>query len=77
MAGCIAYAGQGFSAGVLHMLAASRDAAYCLPEPGQVAPTPHTRELDHVLAVYLGWWDVLVEHRRPIQVDLLSGSAVE
>ncbi len=35
MAGCIAYAGKGFSDGVLHMLAASRHAAYCLPVPGQ------------------------------------------
>ena len=31
MAGCIAYAGQGFSDGVRHMLAPSRHAAYCLP----------------------------------------------
>jgi hypothetical protein len=31
MAGCIVYAGQGFSDGVRHMLAASRHAAYCLP----------------------------------------------
>lgn len=77
MAGCIAYAGQGFSAGVLHMLAASKDAAYCLPEPGQSVATVETRELDHVLAVYFGWWDVLVEHRRPIQADLLSGSPVD
>jgi hypothetical protein len=66
MAGCIAYAGQGFSAGVLHMLAAARDAAYCLPAAGQTETTSETKELDHVLAVHFGWWDVLVEHRRPL-----------
>ena len=66
MAGCIAYAGQGFSAGVLHMLAASRDAAYCLPIDGQMETTTDTRELDHVLAVHFEWWDVLIEHKRPV-----------
>jgi hypothetical protein len=66
MAGCIAYGGQGFSQGVLHMLAASRHAAYCLPVPGQADTTAETRELDHVLAVHFGWWDVLIEHRRPV-----------
>ena len=35
MAGCIAYAGKGFSAGVLHMLRASTRAAYCLPVADQ------------------------------------------
>src|ERR1044072_4723683 len=39
MAGCIAYAGQGFSDGVRHMLAASRHAAYCLPGEGQIETT--------------------------------------
>jgi hypothetical protein len=66
MAGCIAYAGQGFSAGVLHMLAASRDAAYCLPIEGQMDTTTDTRELDHMLAVHFEWWDVLIEHKRPV-----------
>ena len=66
MAGCIAYAGQGFSPGVLHMLAAARDAAYCLPASGQAETTPDTKELDHVLAVHFGWWDVLVENKRPV-----------
>jgi len=66
MAGCIAYAGGGFSQGVLHMLAASRHAAYCLPHAGQLASTPETKELDHMLAMHFGWWDVLVENRRPV-----------
>ena len=66
MAGCIAYAGQGFSQGVLHMLAASKDAAFCLPQPGQTETTADTRELDHVLAVHFGWWDVLTEKKKPV-----------
>jgi hypothetical protein len=66
MAGCIAYAGQGFSQGVLHMLAASKHAAYCLPTVGQTTTTAETRELDHVLAVHFGWWDVLIENKRPV-----------
>jgi hypothetical protein len=66
MAGCIAYAGRGFSDGVLHMLAASRHAAYCLPIAGQMESTPDTKELDHLLAVHFGWWDVLIEKKRPV-----------
>ena len=68
MAGCIAYAGQGFSAGVLHMLAASELAAYCLPSIGQMETTTETRELDHALAVHFGWWDVLVEQKKPVEM---------
>ena len=64
MAGCIAYGGRGFSDGVLHMLAASPHAAYCLPAPGQAETAPDTRELDHLLAVHFGWWDVLIEKRK-------------
>ena len=66
MAGCIAYAGQGFSDGVLHMLAASRHAAFCFPTPGQTETTADTRELDHVLAAHFGWWDVLIEKKRAV-----------
>ena len=66
MAGCIAYAGKGFSEGVLHMLQASPHAAYCLPAPGQIESSPETRELDHLLSTHFGWWDVLVGGRRPV-----------
>ncbi|MBM3820663.1 MAG: hypothetical protein FJW14_16830 [Acidimicrobiia bacterium] len=69
MAGCVAYAGQGFSQGVQHMLAASPNAAYCLPLAGQAETTTDTRELDHLLAVHFGWWDVLVERSRPVDVS--------
>ena len=66
MAGCIAYAGKGYSEGVLHMLQASPHAAYCLPAPDQADSTPETRELDHLLSTHFGWWDVLVGGRRPV-----------
>jgi hypothetical protein len=66
MAGCIAYAGRGFSDGVLHMLGASPHAAYCLPAAEQTDTTPETKELDHLLATHFEWWDVLVEKRKPV-----------
>ena len=66
MAGCIAYAGKGYSEGVLHMLQASPHAAYCLPVPQQADSTPDTRELDHLLSTHFGWWDVLIGTRRPV-----------
>lgn len=66
MAGCIAYAGRGFSDGVLHMLEASPHAAYCLPTPDQSLPTGDTRELDHLMAMHFGWWDVLVANKTPV-----------
>lgn len=66
MAGAIAYAGKGFSEGVLHMLRASPHAAYCLPVPGQEVSSPETKELDHLLSTHFGWWDVLVGSRAPV-----------
>jgi hypothetical protein len=66
MAGCIAYAGQGFSDGVRHMLAASRHAAHCLPTADQTETTSDTKELDHLLAAHFGWWDVLIEKKKPV-----------
>ena len=66
MAGCIAYAGKGFSEGVLHMLNASPRAAYCLPADDQGDSSAETRELDHLLAAHFGWWDVLVGAKKPV-----------
>ena len=66
MAGCIAYAGKGFSEGVLHMLGAAPRAAYCLPLEGQAESSAETRELDHMLATHFGWWDVLIGSRKPV-----------
>lgn len=66
MEGCIAYAGKGFSEGVLHMLNASPHAAYCLPFDAQSDSSLDTKELDHLLAVHFGWWDVLVGPKKPV-----------
>jgi hypothetical protein len=64
--GCLVYAGSGFSPGILHLLRASDLAAYCLPGDS-LRPTPETRELDHRLAEYFGWWDVIVRDARRFQ----------
>ena len=66
MAGCIAYAGKGFSDGVLHMLNASPRAAFCLPLEAQADSSSETRELDHLLAAHFGWWDVIVAGKTPV-----------
>jgi hypothetical protein len=66
MPGCIAYAGRGFSDGVLHMLNASPRAAYCLPIDDQSDSSAETRELDHLLAAQFGWWDVVIGPKRPV-----------
>lgn len=66
LAGCIVYAGEGFSAGVLHLLRASNVAAYCLPAVDSLRPGEATRELDHQLALHFRWWDVLVRNREPL-----------
>ena len=66
MAGCIAYAGKGFSDGVLHMLNASPRAAFCLPFEGQTHSSTDTRELDHLVAAHFGWWDVIVGPKAPV-----------
>lgn len=66
MEGCIAYAGKGFSEGVLHMLNASPYAAYCLPFDGQSDSSLDTKELDHLLSVHFGWWDVLIGTKKPV-----------
>ena len=66
MAGCIAYAGGGFSEGVLHMLRAAPRAAYCLPAAEDGDLFGETWELDHLLAAHFGWWDVFTGGKKPI-----------
>jgi len=51
---------------VLHMLRASPQAAYCLPLAGQSHSTADTRELDHLLAMHFGWWDLFVGKKNPV-----------
>ena len=76
----IAYAGSGFSEGVLHMLQSEVLAAYCLPKE-DLASTPRkqgapidsgTWQLDHVLAQTFRWWDVVLSGRKPLNLDSLS-----
>lgn len=62
--GCLAYAGGGWSKGVLHTLEGSRLGVYCLPERPDFARTLATRELDHVLAAVFGLWDVVIPEDR-------------
>jgi hypothetical protein len=70
MPAVVAYAGTGYSMGVLHLLQASHLAAYCLPG-ADLRPIPRTTraeainsgtwQLDHVVAVTFGFWDVVLE----------------
>jgi hypothetical protein len=72
---CIVYAGTGFSEGVLHLLQSSELAAYCLPDetlmrlPRKAGGSidSGTWQLDHVLAMTFGWWDIIVAGKRPMQ----------
>lgn len=72
----IAYAGAGWSHGVMHLLQSSSLAAFCLPDD-TFKPTPRkqgdsidsgTWQLDHVLAQTFRWWDVVLSGRTPLLV---------
>ncbi|MBF0432312.1 MAG: hypothetical protein HQK83_13590 [Fibrobacteria bacterium] len=67
--GCIVYAGNGFSPGVQHMLQSSEIAAHCLPDKENLKPGTATRELDHLLAMNLKWWDVAIGNKKPINLS--------
>jgi hypothetical protein len=66
MPACLVYAGEGFSPGVAHMLAASPLTAYCLPAAPFEA-TDATRELDAALARTFRWWDLVVLGKAPFR----------
>lgn len=75
MPSALAYAGAGFSEGVLHLLQASELAAYCLPDEtlrplgrkGGDSIDSGTWQLDHILAMTFGWWDIFVGGRTPVE----------
>ena len=77
MPATLVYAGSGFSEGVLHFLKSSEDAAYCLPTEslapearrGQGTIDTGTWQLDHILAMSFGWWDVIVGNKSPISLQ--------
>lgn len=72
---CLAYAGGGFSPGVLLMLAASPIAAHCLPAAPELAPSAETRELDLALALSFRWWDVVVRGKTPVAFEPVVAAA--
>jgi hypothetical protein len=42
----------------------------------QVDTTAETKELDHLLAMHFGWWDVFVGKKKPVSATL-AGTALE
>jgi hypothetical protein len=63
--GCLVYAGEGWSRGILHALEASKLAARCLPSgPETTMHSAETRELDHVLAATFGLWELVLPASR-------------
>lgn len=67
----IAYGGSGFSKGVIHMLEASELACHAEPSEGHILvyeQTKNTHELDQILAMRFGWWDIFTEGKVPIEV---------
>lgn len=66
LAACVAYAGTGWSDGVLHMLRGSPMAAYCLPG-SDLRPGPETSDLDHIVAMTFKWWDVILRDKPPFR----------
>jgi len=71
MSVCLAYAGSGFSDGILHMLAGCPIAASCLPPP-TLEPTRETRELDVAVAMAFKWWDLAVQNKKPFTLSSLA-----
>lgn len=61
--GCLVYAGEGWSRGVLHTLEGSRNAVFCDP-PDNSRPSASTEELDHVLASVFGLWSLVIPEDR-------------
>lgn len=76
MPAALAYGGTGFSPGVLHLLQGSELAAYCMPDEslGRVGRKPGdsidvgTWQLDHVLALAFGWWDVVLAGKARVEL---------
>ena len=64
---CLAYAGSGFSQGILHMLAACPIAAQCAPL-ATLARTRETRELDIAVAMAFRFWELIVSHKKPFEL---------
>ena len=70
--GCLVYAGEGWSQGVLHTLEGSRLAVFCLPQSPDLTRTASTVELDHVIAAVFGLWDFVIPEARKFARPQLS-----
>lgn len=69
--GCLVYAGEGWSRGVLHTLEGSRNAVFC--DPGEsLERSKQTIELDHVLASVFGLWSQVIPSERRFAGEQLS-----
>jgi hypothetical protein len=64
----VAYAGEGFSIGVKHMLESHKLAAYCAPD-ASLCPGKETVELDHVVAMTFGFWDQVLLRKSPFDLS--------
>lgn len=64
--GVVAWAGEGFSHGVVQMLRSSKRAAWCRLDPSHLEPSADTREFDHIIASVFGWWDVVLRGKSPV-----------
>ncbi len=67
----VAYGGSGFSKGVIHMLEASELACHAEPSEENILiydRTKNTHELDQILAMRFGWWDIFTIGKVPIEV---------
>ena len=73
----LVYAGQGFSKGIQDMLSAAPKAAHCLPDSERWERTTRTRELDHMLAISFGWWDLVIGKKKPFPSPLPSPSPAD
>ena len=62
--GCLVYAGEGWSRGILHTLEASKRAAFCLPREVSELHDPETRQLDHIIAATFGLWELVLPAAR-------------
>lgn len=65
--GCLAYAGTGFSEGILHMLEGCPIAARCMPSES-LERTKDTHEFDIAVALVFRWWDVVVRNIEPFSL---------
>jgi hypothetical protein len=65
----VVYGGDGFSAGIVHMLEASELACFAEPKNENLQDFfqyENTKEIDQLLAMKFSWWDVFTENKTPI-----------